>query len=197
MVRTSTAAHGKGAPADEVARLALQASQLDTAAFGDLYRLYASDVLGYMRSRVPRSQEAEDLANTVFEKAFAALDHYEPSPAGFSTWLYTIAHNLVVDYYRKRRLPLLDVGETEPQPGADTRQNPEDLLLEDEQRHRLYKAILELTDEQRVVIGCRFFYNLPVREVAELVGKTEGAVKALQFRALKKLHRQLAPEWGA
>ena len=59
-----------------------------------------------MLSRVSGRQEAEDLTNTVFEKAFAAMGRYEPSPAQFSTWLYTIARNVVIDHYRKRRLPL-------------------------------------------------------------------------------------------
>lgn len=183
-------------PADEVARLAWQASRLDAAAFGDLYRLYSSDVLRYMRSRVSRSQEAEDLADTVFEKAFAAMDHYEPSPARFSTWLYTIARNVVIDYYRRRTLPLVDEPETGEQPGTDPSEGPLDRLLAEERRRGLYQALVQLPDEQRLVIGCRFFYNLPVQEVAGLLGKSEGAVKALQFRALRKLQRQLAAEWS-
>lgn len=182
-------------PAEQVARLASQASCLDVAAFGDLYRLYSSDVLRYMRSRVPRSQEAEDLANTVFEKAFAAMDRYEPSPAQFSTWLYTIARNLVIDYYRRRRLPLAEEAEMLDGPGVERQDDPADALLADERRRGLYQAVLALTDEQRVVIGCRFFYNLPINEVAAFLGKTEGAVKALQFRALRKMYGRLAGDW--
>jgi RNA polymerase sigma-70 factor (ECF subfamily) len=64
----------------------------------------------------------------------------------------------------------------------------------DELRKLLYDAILELTDDQRQVVGCRFFFNLSVHEVAQLLDKTEGAVKALQFRALERLHRKLASE---
>jgi RNA polymerase sigma-70 factor (ECF subfamily) len=55
---------------------------------------------------------------------------------------------------------------------------------------------MELTDEQRQVVGCRFYFNLSIHEVAQATGKTEGAVKALQFRALERLHRKLAPEWS-
>jgi RNA polymerase sigma-70 factor (ECF subfamily) len=183
-------------PVDEVTRLAWQASRLDAAAFGDLYRLFSADVLRYVNARVLGRQEAEDLTNTIFEKAFAAMSRYEPSPAQFSTWLYTIAHNLVIDYYRRRRLPLLEKNETEDLTSADTADGPEARLLADERRRRLYRAIRELTDEQRQVVGCRFFYNLPIHEVARLMGKTEGAVKALQFRALQKLYRQLSSELG-
>ena len=81
------------------------------------------------------------------------------------------------------------------EPGEERWDDPEDALLADERRRGLYQAVLGLTDEQRVVIGCRFFYNLPIHEVAEFMGKTEGAVKALQFRALRKLYGQLAGDW--
>lgn len=180
--------------ADEVACLAWQASRLDVAAFGDLYRLFSPQVLRYVGSRVPRRQEAEDLTSSIFEKAFAAMDRYEPSPAQFSTWLYTIARNKLVDYYRRRRFPLLDEPEAENDMAADPANDPEASLLAEESRHRLYRALRDLTDEQRQVVGCRFFYNLPIREVAEMMGKTDGAIKALQSRALQKLRRQLASE---
>lgn len=182
--------------ADEVRRLAWQASRLDAAAFGDLYRLYSPQVLQYVMSRVSVRQEAEDLTNTIFEKAFAAMGRYEPSPAQFSTWLYTIARNVVIDHYRKRRLPIQEDADRELRRSPDPAHDPEALVLEDERRRRLRQAILELTDEQRQVIGCRFFFNLSVHEVAQAMGKTEGAIKALQFRALERLHRQLAPDWS-
>lgn len=138
-------------------------------------------------------QEAEDLTNTVFEKAFAAMGRYEPSPAQFSTWLYTIAQNTLIDHYRRRRLPL-DEHQTDLTALTDPSEGPEGHVLADEQRRRLYQALLQLTPEQRQVIGCRFFFNLPVNEVACMMGKTEGAIKALQFRALEKLRQQLTPE---
>jgi RNA polymerase sigma-70 factor (ECF subfamily) len=195
MAHSFAEARGRRLPVDEVTRLAWQASRLDADAFGDLYRLYSSDVLRYVTARVAGRHEAEDLTNTIFEKAFAAMSRYQPSPAQFSTWLYTIAHNLVIDHYRRRRHPLLEGNEDNERVSADPAEDPEARLLADERRHRLYRAILELTDEQRLVVGYRFFYNLAIRDVAELMGKTEGAVKALQFRALQRLHRQLASEW--
>jgi RNA polymerase sigma-70 factor, ECF subfamily len=65
----------------------------------------------------------------------------------------------------------------------------------EERRRSLYHAVLQLTPEQRQVIGCRFYFNLSVHEVAEMMGKTEGAVKALQFRGLERLRRLLVTEW--
>jgi len=182
----------------EVQSLAERASRFDASAFADLYRLYAPQVLRFMASRLSSTQEAEDLTNTVFEKAFAAaaMGRYRPNPAQFSTWLYTIAQNTVIDHYRRRRLPSLDEPAAELESVLDPQEDPERQVLAEEQRERLYRALLELTPEQRQVIGCRFFFNLPVGEVARLLGKTEGAVKALQFRALARLRRRLAPEWG-
>ncbi len=170
------------------------AADRDVSAFGDLYRIYAPQVLRYVAARVTGPEEAQDLTNTVFEKAFAAIGRYRPSPAQFSTWLYTIAQNTIIDYYRKRRLPLVDDAETELSAVADPGEEPETALLADERRDILYEAVMRLSPEQRMVVGCRFYFDLPVHEVAQMMGKTEGAVKALQFRALDHLRRVLAPE---
>jgi RNA polymerase sigma-70 factor (ECF subfamily) len=178
----------------EVGSLARQAANLDVSAFADLYSIYYQQVLRYMASRITGPQEAEDLADMVFEKAFAAIGRYEPSPAQFSTWLYTIAQNAVIDHYRKKRLPQVDDAEAELFAVADPGEGPEGSLLARERRQILYGAVMRLSEEQRIVIGCRFYFNLPVNEVALMLGKSEGAVKALQFRALDHLRRVLAPD---
>ncbi len=180
----------------EVGSLARQAADLDASAFADLYRLYSSPISRFVSSRVTGPQEAEDITNTIFEKAFAAIGRYEPSPAQFSTWLYTIAQNTVIDHYRKKRLPQVDDPEAQLFAVTDPDEGPEGSLLLDERRRFLYQAVMQLTPEQRQVVGCRFFFNLSVHEVAQMTGKTEGAVKALQFRALKRLRHMLAPEWA-
>ena len=180
----------------EVGCLARRAADMDVSAFADLYRLYSPQVLRYVSARITGPQEAEDLANTVFEKAFAAIGRYEPSPAQFSTWLYTIAQNTIIDYYRKRRLPQVDDAEAELFAVTDPGEGPEGSLLADERRQIVFQAVMQLTAEQRMVIGCRFYFNLSVYDVAVMLGKTEGAVKALQFRALDRLRRTLAPEWA-
>jgi RNA polymerase sigma-70 factor, ECF subfamily len=180
--------------AEEIRILARDASHSDVAAFGDLYRLYHPPLLQYVNARVTQRQEAEDLTNAIFEKAFAAIGRYRPSPAQFSTWLYTIARNALIDHYRKRRLPVEPDADQALLQATDPQGGPEEQLVADELRKTLYDAILELTDDQRQVVGCRFFFNLSVHEVAQMLGKTEGAVKALQFRALERLHRKLASE---
>jgi len=194
MSGTRTHAREERKTADEIRILAREASQSDIAAFADLYRLYHPALLQYVNTRVRQRQEAEDLTNAVFEKAFAAIGRYQPSPAQFSTWLYTIARNALIDHYSKRRLPLESDVDQEMLQATDPQDGPEEQIVADELRKLLYNAILELTDDQRQVVGCRFFFNLSVHEVAQLLGKTEGAVKALQFRALERLHRKLAAE---
>lgn len=196
MVFTCTATAPRPAPSADVGSLARQAADLDVSAFGDLYRIYFPQMLRYVSSRVTGVQEAEDLTTTVFEKAFGAMGRYKPSPAQFSTWLYTIAQNTIIDYYRKRRLPQVDDADSALFAFTDPREGPEASLLAGERRFILHQAVMRLTPEQRLVIGCRFYFNLPVQEVADMMGKTEGAVKALQFRALDRLRRTLASEWA-
>ena len=125
MVYTSTAPALRPAPSADIGSLARQAAGRDVSAFGDLYRIYFPQMLRYVSSRVTGAQEAEDLANTVFEKAFAAIGRYEPSPAQFSTWLYTIAQNTIIDHYRKRRLPQVDDADAELFAVTDPGEGPE------------------------------------------------------------------------
>lgn len=196
MAPSSTATAARPPTPVEVGSLARQAANLDVSAFADLYRLYAPQLLRYVSSRVTGTQEAEDITNTIFEKAFAAIGRYQPSPAQFSTWLYTIAQNTIIDHYRRKRLPQVDDAEAQLFAITDPNEGPEGSLLLEERRRFLHQAVMQLTPEQRLVVGCRFFFNVPVHEVAQMMGKTEGAVKALQFRALERLRRELAPEWA-
>lgn len=194
MASSNTATLAQPAEPPEIGTLARQAAELDISAFADLYRLYAPQVLRYVSSRVKGTEEAEDITNTVFEKAFGAIGRYEPSPAQFSTWLYTIAQNTVIDHYRKRRLPMVDDAEARLFAITDPDDGPEAMLIADERRRLLYQAVMCLTSEQRQVVGLRFFFNLSTQDVAFLMGKTEGAVKALQFRALERLRRNLTAD---
>ncbi len=174
--------------------IAVKASRNDPDAFTYLYRLYFSQVFTFINFRISNREDAEDLANTVFEKALGAIDRYRPKPAQFSTWLYTIAKNCIIDYYRKRRLPVDDEAEAAALPMNDPTSDPEAQVLLEECKRTLREALKELTTDQREVIECRFFFELSIIETALLMGKTEGAVKALQFRALDNLHQLLTEE---
>lgn len=174
--------------------IAVKASRNDPDAFTYLYRLYFSQVFTFINFRISNREDAEDLANTVFEKALGAIDRYRPKPAQFSTWLYTIAKNCIIDYYRKRRLPVDDEAEAAALPMNDPTSDPEARILLEERKRTLREALKELTADQREVIECRFFFELSIVETALLMNKTEGAVKALQFRALDNLHQLLTED---
>jgi RNA polymerase sigma-70 factor (ECF subfamily) len=194
---TQTPTRATRRTADEIRVLVRHATRKDVGAFAELYRLYHPVLFGYVHSRLNQREEAEDLTSAIFEKAFAAIGRYQPSPAQFSTWLHTIARNALIDNYRKRKPQVEPHGDKELLNATDPRGGPEEETIAQDLRRLLYAAILELTDDQRQVVGLRFFFNLPVTEVARMMGKSEGAVKALQSRALERLQRSLAPDVAA
>lgn len=179
---------------EDIKLIAVRASNNDPEAFSHLYRMYFSQVFTFINFRVSSREDAEDLTNAVFEKALRAIDRYRPKPAQFSTWLYTIAKNCIIDHYRRRRLPLDMETEAEVVACTDVSSDPVACVLSDERKRTLREALLALTPDQREVIECRFFFELSIIETAEATGKTEGAVKALQFRALEGLYRLLTED---
>ena len=179
---------------DEIKLLALRASRSDPDAFTLLYRMYFAQVYTFISFRVSNREDAKDLANTVFEKALAAIGRYQPKPAQFSTWLYTIAKNCIIDHYRKRRLPVDNEMEPEDAAHEDPEGDPERRMLMEERKRTLREALRDLTSDQREVIECRFFFELSIQETAVAMNRTEGAVKALQFHALENLHRLLTED---
>lgn len=179
---------------DEVKLIAVRAANNDPAAFSRLYGLYFPQVFTFINFRVSRREDAEDLTNAVFEKALGAIDRYQPKPAQFSTWLYTIAKHCIIDHYRRRRLPVDSDADASVVACTDPTSDPISCVLSEERKRTLREALLELTDEQREVVECRFFFELSIRETAVALQKTEGAVKALQFRALEGLQNLLTED---
>ncbi len=159
----------------------------DTQALGALYDAYADRIYGYLYRRVSSAQVAEDLTGDVFVKVLEALDTGRPWHTSFRAWLYRIAHNVVVDWYRAQgdveREPL-DVHEAQLSEGES---NTPDVWA-----HRdLHQALLALTEQQQQVLVLRYGEGLKVREIAEIIGKSVGAVEALQHRALVALRDRL------
>jgi RNA polymerase sigma-70 factor, ECF subfamily len=160
----------------------------DQNAFSQLYDLYFDRIYKYMYFRMKNQPEAEDLTQEVFIKALKGIGSYKVGPTPFSSWLYRIAHNQVIDHVRKnekRQLTSLDeVADirSDDDPVADTEYQM--------QIDELTEAIAKLPAAQQEVISLRFIAGLPIAEVAKIAGKSEGTVKALQFNAtasLKKL----------
>jgi RNA polymerase sigma-70 factor (ECF subfamily) len=170
------------------AALLERASRAEPAALGALYDQYADKIFAYIYHRVGQAEVAEDLTGQVFMRMLEAIRTGQGWRSSFSGWLYRIAHNLVIDYYRRRgRVTLVDIDDAEPI--RATRGDPvraTESLLE---RERLRAALFQLTDEQAQVIALRFMEERSIAEVADLMAKTEGAIKALQYRAVLALRR--------
>ncbi len=156
----------------------------DVEAFSTLYERYARRVHAYCMSRVRQPADAEDLTQLTFLKVVEALPRYESRGLPFAAWLFTLARNVVIDFVRARRdhaaLDELRDGELavdDPAPSAAA--------------DSLAASLPFLTLEQRDVIAYRFFAGLSVRETAQLMGREEAAVRALQHRALAALRRRM------
>jgi len=160
----------------------------DRAAFAELYDTHVDSVYRYLMYRVREPSDAEDLASEVFTRAFANIHRYKWQGKSFLAWLYTIARNAVTDRRRRDR-PTVELdnayGLAAQGPTAH------DLAVRGENVEALRGAVKHLTGEQQEVLVLRFVENLSSREVANILGKNEGAIRALQFRALGRLRKIL------
>ena len=168
-------------------------------AFDELMKRYERRIFGYLLRSVRNYEDAEELTLEVFFKAYRALGSWEPK-AKFSTWLYTIASNLSIDYHRsKSRKPVFiledeDVIEKRLV-ATDISSNPEK-HLEDKERGRIIReAVDELSSKQKAVFMLTRYEGLQIKEVAETLGIAEGTVKIHLHRAMKKLQTILRPLW--
>jgi RNA polymerase sigma-70 factor (ECF subfamily) len=169
-------------------RLVAEAKRGDRDAFGRIFDAYAAPVHRFIASRVKRPSDAEDLTQLVFVKALEALPRYEARGIPFGGWLFRLARNAIIDQIRthKDHLPLL-VAVTRETDDA----GPEQRAALSEDLDRLAEALKELTDDQREVIELRFFAGLSVLEAAMVMGRQEGTIRGLQFRAIQSLRRTL------
>lgn len=182
-------------PAPDPQLLLERAQQGDSAAFGILYEQYYTPVFRYVFFRVKDKDEAEDLAQTVFLKVFRSVHRYQNVGKNPLAYFYTVARNTLIDYWRKERPVVLD--------------DPDDLIVKMDARaaehpvrqfadtgdlRAIREALHRLTQDQQDVITLRFLDDLSTKEIAELLGKTEEAVRQLQSRALRSLRRFLTPQ---
>lgn len=165
-------------------RLLVEAAQRDPAKFGDLYERYFELIYGFVARRVRDRDTAEDLTSDVFHKALANLRNYEWRGSPFAAWLIRVAASTVADQY-KRAVREASGGDGLPEPSA---QPDMDAI---ESRARLFRLVNQLPGDQRRVIIERFVDERSIREIAGRLGRSEGAVKQLQFRALENLRKQM------
>ena len=175
--------------------LVKKAKTRDPDAFGMLYDEYVDQIFRYVYYKVGNLTESQDLTGQTFLKAFENIDSYEMRDVAFSSWLYRIAHNLVVDFFRresKRESVPID----DQPPTASPHGNPVESVLADLESERLYKAMHKLTHNQREVLVLKFIDNLSNTQVAEIMGISVGAVKSTQKRGLLALNRILSNSSG-
>ncbi|MFQ5612127.1 MAG: sigma-70 family RNA polymerase sigma factor [Anaerolineae bacterium] len=171
------------------AQLLGRARQLDPTALQALHRRYYEPVARYIRFKVGDPHTAEDLSGEVFVRVLEGLRRgqgWRDSPQG---WIMGIARNVVVDYYRrKERLPEVELSE---QLTSAEETDPIYQAMQSERKRALVHAIRQLTDEQRDVILMRFMEGIDIQGVAKAINKTPGAVKGLQYRALRALAEKI------
>jgi RNA polymerase sigma-70 factor (ECF subfamily) len=156
-----------------------------------VYDRYSQRIYSYLYHRLGNQGLAEDLTATVFVRMLEAVRSSKAWRTSFSGWLYRIAHNLVVDYFRSgRQDKQVELDEWSLVSGDHPAEDAERTLREE----RLRSAIGHLTDEQGMVISLKFLEGMSNAEVAVLIGKSEGAVKSLQFRGLAALRRLIGEQ---
>ncbi len=171
-------------------RLVVQAIGGDGDAFGVLYGRYQDAIYRYIFVRTGNTAEAEDLTEDVFVRAWEALPNYRPSQHPFKSWLYRIAHNLIVDHHRRRKPVGLADEDLQGDPVMFSL--PEEVVELNQETHVLTNAIQRLNEEEQLVIVLRFVEGLSHREVAAVLGKSEAASRVIQHRALLALNRWFA-----
>lgn len=180
-----TAERGKRSEAQE--RLLIQAAQKDPRRFAELYEHNFDRVYGYILRRVQDRTVAEDLTSDVFHKALANLPNFDWRGIPFGAWLIRIAFNVMADEWKRSTRE----HSVENLPEMTTDPKFEEVLDEVEDQARLYRAVAALPEDQRRVVEMRFAEGKSIREIAAALQRTEGAVKQLQFRALRNLRSRV------
>jgi len=179
----------KESEAKRVRGLVERAQKGDRAALEDLYLIHFDRIYSYLHVTVGSRHDAEDLTTQTFLKMLEAIGKFRWQSAPFSAWLFRIAHNLAMDHFRTTKRWQLE--ETPPEPDPDEYTSAEHAALESIGRKSMLELIEGLSPEQQQVLTLKFVFNFANAEVATILGKTEGAVKSLQHRALASLQKQL------
>jgi RNA polymerase sigma-70 factor (ECF subfamily) len=180
----------RGESTAHVRRLVERAQGGDRHALEELYLMHFDRVYSYLHMSVGNRHDAEDLTNQTFVKMLEAIERFEWRKVPLSAWLFRIAHNLAMDHFRahKRWQP----EEEPPEPERQAEHSAEEAALHSLGERSMFEMIESLSIDQQQVLTLKFVFSFSNAEVATILGKTEGAVKSLQHRALASLQRQLA-----
>ncbi len=171
-------------------RRLVEAAQRDPARFADVYENYFALVYAYVARRVRSRHEAEDLTAEVFHRALRSLPRFKWTGAPFAAWLFRIASNMIADRAKRAaREQSVTLDEDAAIPGAGQLQSS---VEEVERQAHLFGLVDTLAEDQRRVVVMRFAEDKSISEIAQTLGRSDGAVKQLQFRALQNLRAKLA-----
>jgi RNA polymerase sigma-70 factor (ECF subfamily) len=189
-VEAMTSPHGSVAAAPDLRGLVARAQQGDREALEELYLLHFDRIYSYLHLSVGNRHDAEDLTTQTFLRMLEAIGRFRWQSVPFSAWLFRIAHNLAMDHFRaSRRVQTED--EVADLPGQEE-SSAEEQAFDSLSRAGMLELIERLSAEQRQVLTLKFLFGFANGEVADILGKTEGAVKSLQHRALASLQRHVA-----
>jgi RNA polymerase sigma-70 factor (ECF subfamily) len=180
----------KGSRVEAQERLLVAAAQKDPTRFGELYEIHFEQVYAYIARRVNSRETAEDITSEVFHKALTNLKRFEWRGVPFVGWLFRIASNAIIDQAKRSSKEVSDL------------EDPEEIAVAEVDfadaihRARLFRFVEDLPEDQRRVVTMRFGEEKSIREIATEIGRSEGAVKQLQFRGLQNLRSHVAKKPG-
>jgi RNA polymerase sigma-70 factor, ECF subfamily len=184
-----TTALRRGVSSQQLRRLVERAQEGDRGALEELYLLHFDRIYSYLHMSVGNRHDAEDLTTQTFLKMLESIGKFRWRAAPFSAWLFRIAHNLAMDHFRASRRWQPEEEVPEPDPGEESAAEEE--ALESIGRKSMLDLIENLSHEQQQVLTLKFVFNFSNGDAATILGKTEGAIKSLQHRALASLQRRL------
>jgi RNA polymerase sigma-70 factor (ECF subfamily) len=182
-------ANGRDETAANVRALVERAQRGDRSALEELYLLHFDRIYSYLHMSVGNRHDAEDLTTQTFVRMLEAIGRFRWQSAPFSAWLFRIAHNLAIDHFRAGWRVRAE--EDVPEPRGAEESSAEDQALDSLGDAGMLDLIARLSAEQRQVLTLKFMFGFANGEVAGILGKSEGAVKSLQHRALALLQKQI------
>lgn len=171
----------------------VELARSDPEAFGELYERHVKRVYNYVYYRTGVRQDAEDLTARTFMQALIHLPRYRQQGVPFSAWLFRIAHNLVANWHRdnaKRSVPIDETVESRHAPSG----SPDETVEAKEERQALLAAVAALPEDRQQLILLRFVEGMRAADIAVVMGRSEGAVKALLHRTIEGLRKSLSDQ---